>query len=390
MRPAGPVRFEVPQRLSPNLHIGSAHATRVVFFLSGACVAAWAPLIPFVKDRFQLSDGRLGLLLLCMGIGSILAMPLAGALTGRWGCRRVIAGTLVIASALLPLLTIVPRLELLGACLLLFGATLGALDVAMNIHAVLVERAAGRSLMSGFHGLWSVGGITGAGLVGLLVTLGTPLAFAALAVTVLSLGLLGACIRSLLPESADRGSPAFAWPHGRVILLGCLCCVLFLAEGSVMEWSAVFLSKERGMEVAHAGVGFVIFATAMTLFRLAGDRLVRRVGPGRVVFLGGLCAATGFVLAAAAPWIPAALAGFALVGVGASNVVPVMFSAAGRQTSMPAHLALPAMTTLGYAGSLAGPPLIGLVAQWSGLPVAFGLLGVLLALVAVSSLAVRL
>ncbi|MBS0189893.1 MAG: MFS transporter [Planctomycetes bacterium] len=386
----GSLLLPVPESSSSRLHLSAAAATRIVFFLSGVCVAAWAPLIPFVKDHFQLGDGKLGLVLLCMGLGSIFAMPVAGALTGEWGCRRVIALTLGVACVLLPLLVATHRLELLAAGLFFFGASLGALDVAMNIQAVLVERSTGRALMSGFHGLWSVGGIVGAGLVSVLISAGAPLVLAACSVTCLSACMLAACFGSLLPRGSESSGPAFAWPHGRVILLGCLCCVLFLAEGSVMEWSAVFLNKSRGMDVAHAGIGFIVFATAMTVCRLLGDRVVHALGPNTIVFLGGLCAAAGFTLAATAPWPIPAICGFALVGIGASNAVPVMFSAAGRQTAMPAHLALPAMTTLGYAGSLTGPPLIGLVAQWSGLAMAFGLLGTLLAIVAVLSTLIRL
>ncbi|MBX3380372.1 MAG: MFS transporter [Phycisphaeraceae bacterium] len=364
-------------------------ATRIVFFLSGVCVAAWAPLIPFVKDRFALSEGQLGLLLLCLGIGSIAAMPLAGALTGRLGCRRVIVVSLILAWCMLPLATVIGRVDVLAVALLLFGAGLGVVDVAMNIHAVLVERAAGRALMSGFHGLWSVGGIAGAGLTSLLISSGVSLLVTSLVVVGVSVLLLAACFRGLLESGGEHG-PAFAWPHGRVVVLGICCFVLYLAEGSVLEWGAVFLSTVRGMNVAHAGVGFVAFASAMTMCRLIGDRVVHAIGPARVVLFGGLLAAAGFLVVVGTSSIWASIAGFVLVGIGASNIVPVMFSAAGRQTSMPAHLALPAMTTLGYAGGLIGPPVIGFVAQASSLSVSLGLIGVLMAAIAVASIKMRL
>ncbi|MBL8887702.1 MAG: MFS transporter [Phycisphaerales bacterium] len=374
---------------APTARSGSAAATRIVFFLSGVCVAAWAPLIPFVKNRFALSDGQLGVLLLCLGIGSIAAMPLAGALTSRLGCRRVIGVSLLLAWCMLPLITVISRVDLLAAALLLFGASLGVVDVAMNIHAVLVERASGKAMMSGFHGLWSVGGIAGAGLTSLLISSGVSLLLTSVVVVTISVILLAACFKGLLQSGGEHG-PILAWPHGRVVVLGVCCFVLFLAEGSILEWGAVFLNTVRGVNAAHAGVGFVAFASAMTVCRLVGDRVVHAMGPARVVLFGGLCAAAGFLLLVGAPWTWASIAGFVVVGIGASNIVPVMFSAAGRQTSMPAHLALPAMTTLGYAGGLIGPPVIGFVAQWSSLSVSLGLIGVLMAVIAIASVRMRL
>lgn len=365
-------------------------ATRLVFFVSGFLIAAWAPLIPFIKNRFQLSDAQLGLLLLCIGIGSIGAMPMTGGLAVRFGCRRVIAVVGAIACIMLPAAAAITRLEVLVPALFVFGAVLGMLDVAMNIHAVMVERALDRSMMSGFHGLWSVGGVAGAGALSLLVSIGASAMLASLVVAVLSLILLAAGARSLYSRGSEQGGPAFALPHGRVVVLGCCCFVLFLAEGSVLEWSAVFLNKERGMQIAHAGIGFIGFSVAMTTGRLTGDRIVRALGPKRIVLWGGLLAAAGFGFVVIAPSAWASVAGFVLIGVGASNVVPVMFSAAGRQESMPAHLALPAMTTLGYLGGLSGPPLIGLIAQWLGLPAALGLIGAMMFVIAVASMRMKL
>lgn len=376
-------------KTAQNARVGPAAATRIIFLLSGVCVAAWAPLIPFIKARFELSDGQLGVLLLCLGIGSIAAMPLAGAMTSKLGCRRVIAGSLALAWCMLPLVTIIGRVDVLAVALLSFGAALGIVDVAMNIHAVLVERQLNRAMMSGFHGLWSVGGIAGAGLSSLLISSGVSLFHTSLAVVAISIVLLAMCARALIAGGGDHQGPHLAWPHGRVILLGCCCFVLFLAEGSILEWGAVFLSTVRGMDKAHAGIGFIAFASAMTVCRLIGDRVVQAMGPGRVVVVGGLIAAAGFFVIVSVPWVWASIAGFVLVGVGASNVVPVMFSAAGKQTSMPAHLALPAMTTLGYAGGLVGPPVIGFVAQWSSLSVSLGLIGVLLAVIAIASIKMR-
>lgn len=359
-------------------------ATRIVFFITGFGNSAWAALVPFAKGRAEISDGALGLLLLCLGIGSIVTMPISGAFAARFGCRRVIIAAGLVIAATLPFLATLSSLPLLVVTLMLFGAGIGAIDVAMNIQAILVERASGRSMMSGFHGLFSLGGIAGAGgMVALLISGASPL----VATLCVSVGvLLGIAVSGahLLPYGARNDGPAFAWPHGIVLFIGMLCFVLFLAEGAVLDWSAVFLTSVRHLATSYAGLGYAAFATTMTIGRLAGDRIVDWLGSRRVVFVGGLCAAAGFVLSTAVPSWQLALLGYALVGAGCSNIVPVMFSSVGRQTVMPENVAVPAVTTLGYAGILAGPAGIGFVAHSTSLPVAFLILAGMLVAVALS------
>jgi predicted MFS family arabinose efflux permease len=379
--------------IAPNpSRVGVAHqmATRIVFFLSGSTISAWAPLIPFAKNRLQVSDGRLGLLLLCAGVGSVITMPLAGVLAGRYGCRRMIMILGGFGCCMLPLLAIAQNTVELAAVLLAFGAACGALDATMNIHAVLVERESGRAMMSGFHGMWSVGGIAGAGTISVMISAGTTPLTASIIVSVTLLAILGAAYKSLLPTRSDSTGPAFVWPHGKVLLLGCFCFVLFLAEGAVLDWSAVFLATVRKVTAAHAGFAFVAFSTAMTVCRLIGDPIVRTVGSARVVLFGSLLAAAGFLVAISLPSPAMAIVGFGLVGVGASNVVPIMFSAAGRQSSMPANLAIPAMTTLAYAGNLAGPALVGFLANQFGLSIGLALIAAMLVVVAIVSTRTRL
>jgi predicted MFS family arabinose efflux permease len=365
--------------------VAEQRATRIVFFIVGFAFSAWAALVPFAKERAGLSDGALGLLLLCLGIGSIITMPIAGASAARFGCRRVMVVATLAAAAVLPFLATLSALPALVAALMVFGAGLGAMDVAMNIQAIIVERASGRSMMSGFHGLFSLGGIAGAGGMAALLSAGaSPLA----AVLCVSLGIaaaLAGSARHLLPYGARKEGPAFAMPRGIVLLIGALCFVLFLAEGAVLDWSAVFLTSVRGMATSYAGLGYAAFAATMTAGRLAGDRIVDRLGPRRVVLVGGLCAAAGFVVATAAPSWEAALLGYALVGVGCANIVPVLFSAVGRQDVMPENVAVPAITTLGYAGILAGPAGIGFIAHLTSLPTAFLILAAMLVAVALSS-----
>lgn len=360
-------------------------STRIAFFIAGFGMAAWAPLVPFAKARAGLDDGALGLLLLCLGAGSIVSMPLSGALAARFGCRAmVMAGALMLCVAL-PLLATMSSFAALVPALLLFGAGVGLVDCVINIQAVIVERASGRTMMSGFHGLFSVGGIIGAGGVSGLLALGASPFVAALVVVALVLVALVISAPGLLPYGSSSGGPAFAVPHGAVLFIGVLCFIVFLTEGAMLDWSAVFLITIRDIDPTHAGLGYTAFAITMTIGRLTGDWIVHHVGRGRIVVFGGLCAAAGLALATFAPSWEAGLLGFALVGAGCSNVVPVLYSAIGRQNVMPEHIAIPAVTTLGYAGILVGPAAIGFVAHAWSLTGAFLIIAVLLVGVAASS-----
>jgi MFS family permease len=365
--------------------VAAQHATRMAFCIAGFGGAAWAALVPFAKARTDISDGALGLLLLCLGIGSIVTMPFSGAFVARFGCRRVIIVAALVVAAALPLLATASAFALLVVTLMIFGGGIGTLDVAMNVQAIIVERASGRSMMSGFHGLFSLGGIAGAGgMAGLLIAGASPL-IASLCASFGILVAVGIGGAHLLPFGARNDGPVFAMPHGIVLFIGTLCFVLFLAEGAILDWSAVFLTSVRHLNAAYAGFGYAAFATMMTIGRLAGDRVVDRLGRDRTVLIGGLVAAAGFVLVAAVPSWQMAMLGCALIGAGCANIVPVLFTAVGRQDIMRENVAVPAITTLGYAGILAGPVGIGFIAHLTNLPTAFLILAVMLVAVSLSS-----
>jgi MFS family permease len=358
-------------------------STRIAFFIAGLGIAAWAPLVPYAKVRAGLDDGTLGLLLLCLGVGSILAMPLAGMLASRFGCRKVATGGTLLICLALPLLATVSSIPALIAALFIFGAGLGTVDSTVNLQAVIVERASGKNMMSGFHGLFSLGGIVGAAGVSGMLGLGMSPLGATLVVVVILLIALAKAAPHLLPYGSDSSGPAFAIPHGIVLFIGVMCFIVFLAEGAALDWSAVFLAQERGIDTAYAGLGYAAFALTMTTGRLTGDSIVRRLGATRVMVFGGLTAAAGLFMATLAPGWEAALVGYALLGAGCSNIVPVLYTAVGKQTVMPESIAVPAITTLGYAGILAGPAVIGFIAHGSSLSFAFGLMAVLLVAVAI-------
>ena len=353
-------------------------ATRLAFFVAGFITATWAVLVPYARSNTGVSDATLGSLLLCLGVGALITMPIAGALTSRFGCRKVIIAALVLVILVLPLLAVITQPILLGLALLLFGVGVGVTDCAMNIQAILVEKASKVPLMSGFHGLYSVGGIAGAGLMTLLLALGIN-------VTV-SIGVIVLCVvvlavlsyPGLLTYANPKEGPAFAVPHGIVLLLGIVCFSVFLTEGTVLDWSAVYLTQVRAMPETLGGLGYTCFAVAMTLARLTGDKVVRYFGRLKVVVAGSVIAALGLAMVIFIPAWHLSLIGYALVGAGCANIVPVMFSVVGQQTVMPQAVAVPAMTTLGYLGVLSGPAIIGYVAHFSSLSISFCLIMLLM------------
>jgi predicted MFS family arabinose efflux permease len=366
-------------------------ATRAMFLICGTVTASWAPQVPLAKARLGIDDGVLGLALLGMGAGAMVAMPLAGFLAARFSSRLITAlGGLVICLSL-PLIILAPDALALGLALFLFGAATGSMDVAMNVQAAAVEARGGRPLMSSFHGMFSVGGLIGAGGASLMLGLGLSPLTVALVVSGLMLALLVAQAGSMLPpeRGAAQAGIRFTLPRGLVLVLGLLTFVLFQAEGAVLDWSAVFLHEARGQDPAVAGLGYAMFAVAMAVMRLAGDGITSRFGGEAVVRLGSALAAAGFLLAILTPWPVAGLIGFALVGVGAANVVPVLFSAAGRVPDMAPGMAISTIATLGYCGILVGPAAIGFIADHIGLPAALGIVAALLVATAASARAVR-
>lgn len=360
-------------------------ATRLAFWVAGFGVATWAPLVPFAKQRLQVDDGTLGLLLLCLGIGSVAAMSRTGPLCARHGSKPVIVAGGVGMILLLPLLSVVSTTWLMALTLLGFGAALGSLDVAMNVHAVEVERDAGRPMMSGFHALFSVGGFAGAGLVTLMLSQ----AVSPLAATLICASLMAAAMIVTAPRLLVRAAAApaasteglLALPRGPVVLLSALAAVTFLVEGALLDWSALLLMDTGLTSAERAGLGYALFAVAMTVGRFGGDAVTTRFGDRVVVFWGGLTVLLGFALLLLVRQVGVALAGFVLIGLGASNVVPVLFRQAGSQQAMPAALAISAVTTVGYAGYLLGPAVLGFVSRQAGLPAAFWMLAGLMVLV---------
>ncbi|HWC81324.1 MAG TPA: MFS transporter [Pseudonocardiaceae bacterium] len=360
-------------------------AVFIVFALNGVQLGSWSGRVPALANQVHAGPGGLGLALLGTSIGLILAAPFAGRLCARFGGRWVVVSSAVLVSLVLPLLGLATSIPLLGGALFLLGAAAGMLDVSMNVLAVAVVRGLDRPLMPVFHAAYSFGGLAG--------SLGASLAAQAdwspfrqfLVVAGVSLAGVLAVTRGMpgaRPEPGQRAArkPTIAPIRRRVLwLLAIVALCSAVAEGSCSDWSALFLVRERGLAPATAATGYAAFSIAMALFRLFGERWERRWGPHRLVASGGVLAAAGFLAAASIPWWGVGYLGFVLAGAGLAFAFPVALGLAGaagrRADGHGGEHELGFVTTIAYGGFLAGPPLIGFVAQASNLAVALGMVG---------------
>lgn len=366
-----------------------------LFGVFGALQGSWAARIPWVADALHLSPGALGLALLGPAVGGVLAMPLAPVLLGRYGTRRTAAGSVVALGLLLAVLAPAPSLPALLAVLTLFGLAGGVLDVAANAHGVAVEEARRRPVLSGLHGAWSVGTLAGAALGGLAAHLdvGAPAHLAVVGVAGAAAG--PALAGRLHPAPVHPGGPAFALPSRATLLLGVIGFGALFTEAAIADWSAVFLARSRGADPGTAAAGYAAFSLCMAAGRFAGDAVVHRLGTRPVMTGGAAFTAAGIGLAVGLPGTTGGIAGFALAGIGAACVVPLVFSSAGAAEPDPARRphALAAVATTSYLGWLAAPPAIGAVAELTsvggGLTLAAGLAATAAVLAAVSPATAR-
>lgn len=356
-------------------------AVAAMFLVNGFVTGSWAPQIPFLLPRHGIGEAVLGLLILLFGVGAVAAMAGAGLLIARLGSRGVLAGFALASAGALALVVLAPSLPLLAAAMFAMGAVLGSMDVAQNASAVVVERRLGRPIMSASHGFWSLGGFAGAALGGPAIGLLGP-AGHALAVSGASLLLVLVALPGLPadpPAPAAGGARGRAFPRGAAVwILGLMALVAMLPEGAVLDWAALYLSRELGAGVAASGLAFAAFAGAMAAMRFAGDGLRNRFGAVGVLRVSALVAAAGLLAAALAPTAALTVGGFAVAGLGVANCVPVLFSAAGNQPGSAPGAAIAAVSMLGYSGILVAPSAIGVVAEAAGFRPTYAALALLL------------
>ncbi len=359
-------------------HVSKARAaqraTMACFFVNGVGVGAWVPHLPDRARALDLDAGALGLVLLASGLGAVLAMPLTGRLVPQLGSRRVCRISAVLFPLVLTAMVLAPTRLLLTAALLLMGITGSTMDVSMNAQGIAIEEQLGERTISRFHGMWSIGAFAGAAVTSFLLELhiSPPLIAACI-----SGGLLAAILVSTpaLLTRAEEGlhpEPHAVRPHGRLLLLGMLVFAAMVAEGSIADWSGLYLRVIRGAGQGVSGYGYAAFAALMVTGRLCGDRIAARLGEQRVLLAGALLAAAGLAVVVGsgmyglhgAGWW---LIGFAVVGAGLSNSSPVLYRTAGRVPGVPSGAGIATAVGIGYAGLLSGPPALGFVGKQAGL-----------------------
>jgi fucose permease len=371
------------------------YATLVVFATHAILVASWTAHIPLVKSSLGLSDASLGLALLGAPLGSIIAMLATSALLPRVGSKRMVQVCLVGYCATGWLVGLVGSGTELFLALALWGVFMASLDVSMNGQAVFVERALGRPIMSSFHGVWSVGAFIGVGIGALAVGAGVSLAAQLAVLGVAGLVVAGSATRRMLPDpphdpATDPEPRAWtAWRNRSVLLLGAIVLAGMLSEGAVADWSAVYLHESLGTTVSYAALGYAAFALTMVVGRLTGDRLLARFAPRTLLPILAAIATVGMGAALLIGEPAMTLVGFATLGIGIALVIPAAFTAAGRVPGVHPGAAVAVVSSVGWLGFIAGPPLIGHLSEAVTLPVALALLPILTGVIAVSVRASR-
>lgn len=350
-------------------------AVAVVFAVHGAVSGSFATRIPWIQDRIGAGEGALGVALLAPAVGSLVTMPMAGRLIHSSGGRSATRWLLAAWCAVLALPAMAPNLPLLWVLLVVYGAAAGMCDVAMNAQGVVVEQRLGRSIMSGLHGGWSVGGLAGGALGVVAAHMGLDARWHLAGAALLLLAVGGAAGRHLLearPGPGEQAPPRFVLPSRTVLAIGLVGFCAVFAEAASQDWCAVYLERVTGASPGVAAAGFTAFASTMALGRLTGDLAVRRLGPVTTVRAGGLSAVAGGVLVAMAASPPPAVAGFMLIGLGIAVVVPLAFAAAGNAAPTPGQ-GVAGAATISYTSGFIAPSAIGAIAHVSSLSVSFAM-----------------
>jgi MFS family permease len=347
-------------------------AVIAMFILNGALLGIWASRIPAIAATHALTPNLLGLLLLCLAAGAILSFPLAGRMVDTYGAATVTRAIAVAYCAALVGLALAPSLALLALALFLFGMAHGSMDVAMNVWAAEVEKAAGKPIMASFHAMFSLGaGIAAAfGYIAITANIGVPLHFAATSLTLGAIALAVASAPWHSPRITGQKPSLFAFPKGALVFVGLIAFASAMGEGAVADWGAVFLNSSIGTSQAQATLGYSAFSIAIFTMRMAADPVIQRFGPDKTARISGALAFCGVLTVVAAQNLTTALLGFALMGLGYAVLFPLAFSRAAADPYISPGRAIASVATLGYGGLLLGPPVIGFIAEFASLRLA--------------------
>jgi MFS family permease len=388
--------MSTPSLIAQPLMSRERMAVSLIFLANGFLVGSWAPKIPEFASRLALDESELGLMILCFGVGSLCAMGGVGMAIARNGSQQVVRLFAAVATPSLLVLTVAPSVWSAALVLFALGGLVGGMDVAMNANAVEVEKREHRAIMSSCHGFWSLGGVLGAGLGGLLIAAYGVLAHSLFA-SVLTALLVATAWPRILADPTTSATDAADQPMGTarrrgltslgatVWLTGIICLVMMTPEGAILDWGALYMRQELGASPALSGLAFGAFSAAMAIMRFLGDLVRDRFGAVRTFRASSLLAILGLGLAGTAPSAGWAVAGFAITGLGLANTVPIAFSAAGNLPGLPRGVAISVVTFMGYSGILFAPSIIGFIAERTGFAVIYLSLPVLIALALVFS-----
>ncbi|MBC7902654.1 MAG: MFS transporter [Gemmatimonadaceae bacterium] len=353
-------------------------AVSVFFFIAGITFASWASRIPDIKNTLHLSEAGLGTVLLALPAGLMASLPLSGWLVSKYGSRKMILAGAILYPATLVLLGLSTTIWQLVGVLFLFGLWGNLINIAMNTQAVGVENLYGRSIMASFHGLWSLAAFTGALVGSILISANISPFIHFLLICISTVGLVVVFYKRTLPEDgADEGSANFALPDKHILLLGLIGFCSMFCEGAMADWSGVYFQNVVEAPKALMTLGYVAFTGSMATGRFLGDWLVMKIGMKKMLQWSGTLISTGLCIGIFFPHIFPATLGFLLVGFGVSSVVPLVYSLAGKSTTMAPGLALAAVSSVSFLGFLLGPPIIGFIAELTNLQWSFGFVAVL-------------
>lgn len=363
------------------------YSAKAFYFLGGFGFTSWASLIPFLRQQLQIQEDHLGFLLLAVGLGALIMMMLAGSIAGRLGCRRSLTIAGLTIAVVLNVLCYVPSYAAALVMAVLLGSSLGLLDVVVNINGIFIERKVHKRLMSGLQAMWSLGNFAGAAFFASLLHLGFYWKIVMIAGAVF----IGLCVCFFAPhlhgerQASGKGA-SLVLPKGKIVLIGLVCTIAFLVEGSINDWSGVFMTTEKGIDISQSGLGLTLFTASAFLARLPGDSLTMHFGPRRLLALSLPVAFAGFLgilLISGAPFL---FASYILIGVGCANTVPIFYSSLGTQKDMPVADAVAAVSTIGYAGILLAPAVLGFIGRAFSLTASFTLVTALLVIMSIMAM----
>ena len=353
----------------------SRQAVSALFLANGFAIGSWAPMIPEFKARLGVTESGLGLLILAFGIGSLIAMPLCGAIIAKAGSQKLVLRLSTVLIVVLAILIHAPNVAFAAAAMVLAGGMIGGMDVAMNANAVSVERNMHKAIMSSCHGFWSLGGFAGAGIGGWMIgKFGVEIHV--LIVTAIIASMIGFAWHKVMNDTAnltsDTKAPKPGLPRKMLpYLIGAMALSCMIPEGAVVDWGALYLRQELGADVAQSGLAFAAFSGTMAVMRFLGDGIRNRFGATNTFRVSTLFAGLGLAIASEANVGELAILGFAIAGIGVANLVPIAFSAAGNLPGYAPGVAISVVTFMGYSGILFMPSLIGFVAQHTGFAIIF-------------------